>query len=159
MFSSSRWLCAVGVGAALLVGVASDVSAQGRGGGTPLTPVTYRQQLMQQNAQSTGAMTALRGGLVGSADNLLGRAIILQQLAQALPAAFAQNDVTPPTRALTAIWSNPAGFATAVEAFQSAADALVEAARGGNMAAIEEAQGALQPTCGACHTEFRGPAQ
>ena len=129
MFRMSRLLCAAGVGAAVLVGVATEASAQGRGGGTPLTPVTYRQQLMQQNAQSTGAMTAIRTGLVGSADNLLGRAIILQQTSQALPAAFAQNDVTAPTRALPAIWSDAAGFATAIGNFQSAADALVEAAR------------------------------
>lgn len=159
MFSPSRMLFAVGVGAALLVGAATEVSAQGRGGGTPLTPVTYRQQLMQQNTQSMAALTALRGGLVGSADNLMGRAIILQQIAQALPDAFAQEDLTAPTRALPAIWSNSAGFATAVQAFQSATDALVEAARGGNAAAIEEAQGAVQQTCGGCHMEFRGPAQ
>ena len=159
MFSSSRWLCAVGVGAALFVGIATDLSAQGRGGGTPLTPVTYRQQLMQQNAQSMGAMTALRGGLVGSADNLMGRAIILQQIAQALPDAFAQNDLTAPTRALPAIWSNAAGFATAVQAFQAATDALVEATRVGTTAGIEEAQTAVQQTCGGCHTDFRGPAQ
>jgi cytochrome c556 len=114
---------------------------------------------MQQNQQSMAAMTALRGGLVGSADNLLGRAIILQQIGEALPDAFAQNDLTAPTRALPAIWSNPAGFAARIEAFQTAADALVEAARGGDAAAIEAAQGALQPTCGACHMEFRGPAQ
>jgi cytochrome c556 len=159
MFSASRWLCAVGVGVAVFVGMATDISAQGRGGGTPLTPVTYRQQLMQQNTQSMGALTALRGGLVGSADNLMGRAIILQQIAQALPDAFAQNDLTAPTRALPAIWSNSAGFATAIGAFQAATDALVEATRGGNAAAIEEAQGAVQQTCGGCHTDFRGPAQ
>jgi len=149
----------VGVGAALLVGVASEVSAQGRGGGTPLTPYTYRQQLMQQNQQSTAAMTAIRGGLVGNPSNLLGRAIILQQIAQALPDAFPAGDIEAGSRALPAIWENPGGFTARVQAFQSAADALVEAARGGNMAAIEEAQGVLQPTCGACHMEFRAPAQ
>ena len=159
MLRSSRWLCAVGVGVALLVGVAGDVSAQGRGGGTPLTHSTYRQQLMTQNQQSMAALTALRGGLVGNPADILGRALILQQLSQALPGAFAQGADAQGTRALPAIWTNASGFAARVAAFQTAVDALVEAARGGDMAAIEAAQGAVQPTCGACHMEFRAPAQ
>ena len=78
---------------------------------------------------------------------------------KALPGAFAQGADAQGTRALPAIWTNASGFAARVAAFQTAVDALVEAARGGDMAAIEAAQGAVQPTCGACHMEFRAPAQ
>lgn len=143
----------------------NDVAAQGQGrgggggrGGPPMTPVTYRQQLMQQFQQSTGAMTGIRNGTVGTTSHLVPRALIIQQLAIILPEAFAANPTGETTRSLPAIWENAADFASEAQALRTAADALLEAARGGNAEAIGTAQTAVGQTCQGCHMAYRGPA-
>ena len=143
----------------------NDIAAQGQGrgggggrGGPPMTPVVYRQQIMQQLQQSTGALTGIRNGTVGTASHLVPRALILQQLAIMLPDAFTPNPTGETTRALPAIWENAADFASKAQALRTAADALLEAARSGNADAIATAQQGIGPTCQGCHMAYRGPA-
>jgi cytochrome c556 len=83
---------------------------------------------------------------------------IVQQLATMLPEAFPANSGGEGSRALPAIWENPADFAARVQAIRTAADALVEAARGGNADQIQAAQQGVQQACAGCHMTFRGPA-
>ncbi|MEQ1855690.1 MAG: cytochrome c [Longimicrobiales bacterium] len=143
----------------------NDVAAQGQGraggggrGGPPMTPVVYRQQIMQQLQQSTGALTAIRNGTVGTASHLVPRALIVQQLAMMVPDAFAANPTGETSRSLPAIWENAADFASKAQALRTAADALLEAARGGNAEAVGTAQTAVGQTCQGCHMAYRGPA-
>ena len=159
--------CATVFALALMMTLAGghDAAAQDRGrgagggrGGPPMTPVVYRQQIMQQLQQSTGAMTAIRNGTVGSPSHLVPRALIIQQLASLVGDAFTANPTGETTRALPAIWENAADFASKTQALRTAADALLEAARGGNAEAIGTAQTAVGQTCQGCHMAYRGPA-
>ena len=59
------------------------------------------------------------------------------------------------TRALPAIWSKPAEFKTAVDAFASASAAFLTAAKGGDKWAIGAAMKGLGKSCGGCHKNFR----
>jgi cytochrome c556 len=159
--SVSRFaVCALAAG--LVFGGGERAAAQQRGGGgrggPPMTPLVYRQTLMENLQQSMGALTAIRNGTVGAPAHVLARATIVQQLASMLPEAFAANGGGEGTRALPAIWENASEFSTRIQALRTAADGLVEAARGGNAEAIGTAQTAVQQTCQGCHMQFRGPA-
>jgi cytochrome c556 len=148
--------------AAMATADSDALDAQQRGGGgrggPPMTPVVYRQQIMQQLQQSTGALTAIRNGSVGTPSHLLPRALIVQQLAVVLTDAFVANPTGETTRALPAIWENAADFATRAQALRTAADALVAAAQGGNAEAIAAAQTTVGQACAGCHMAYRGPA-
>jgi cytochrome c556 len=160
VFMSTRSVCAIALGAALLLGGAGEVAAQGRGGGggAPMTPTAYRQGIMQHFQANMGALNAVRQAQVGSSEHMYHRAVVIQQLAMMLSHAFPPNSIQEGSRALPAIWSNPSDFAARVNDIQAAAHALVDAARGGNAEQVATAQMAVQATCGACHTAFRGPA-
>lgn len=123
-----------------------------------MTPTAYRQGIMQQFNANMQALGAIRQGQVGAPEDMLSRAIVLQQLSRTLSNAFPAGSIGEGSRALPAIWENAAEFQARVEAIQQAGNALVDAARGGDAAAVQEAQGAFQQTCGACHMQFRGPA-
>jgi cytochrome c556 len=124
-----------------------------------MTPITYRTTaIMQQFQANMGALTAIRNGTVGTPAHVLQRALIIQALTKTLDGAFPPNSGGEGSRALPAIWTDAAGFTARIQAIQTAADALVTAARGTDMAAVGTAQMAVQQACGACHMAFRGPA-
>ncbi len=150
--------CATVLALAAAIAIASgdDVAAQGRGagggrGGPPMTPLLYRQHIMQHLQEGIQDLTAARGGTAGAASHVLARATIIQQLAIMLPDAFPANSGGEGSRSLPLVWENPAELTTRIQATRTAADALLEAARGGNAEAIGTAQQCLQQTCGACH--------
>lgn len=162
MFRNLSFVLALAAALALGTG---EVAAQGQGrgggggrGGPPMTPVVYRQQIMQQLQQSTGALTGIRNGTVGAASHVVPRALIIQQLATMVQDAFVANPTGETTRALPAIWENAADFASKAQALRTAADELLEVARGGNAEAIGTAQQAVGQTCQGCHMAYRGPA-
>ena len=160
MFNSNRWVQTIALAVLLLViGRGEAVAQAGGGGRAPMTPVAYRQGIMQELQTNMGALNAVRAGEVGSSSHTSARATILQSLASMLGDAFADASVTGQTRALPAIWSSPADFSERVQALRTATDALLEATRGGDQAAIASAQTAVQQACAGCHMQFRGPAQ
>lgn len=59
------------------------------------------------------------------------------------------------TEAKADIWSRPADFKKAVDAFTTAAHAYNTKAQTGDVNAIRTARMALGKTCGACHESFR----
>lgn len=61
------------------------------------------------------------------------------------------------TRALPAIWTDPAAFRSASVNLVVAARQLEAAAQGTDLAAIRAAFQGLGRTCGGCHDQFRGP--
>jgi cytochrome c556 len=157
VFISTRSVWAFALGAALLLGGAADATAQGRGG-APMTPQAYRVSLMQQFQANMAALTAVQAGTVGAPSHILGRALVLQQLAMMARDAFPVGSAGEGSRALPAIWTDTTNFMARVQAIQTAANELVTAARGGNAEQITAARTALNGTCGACHMAFRGPA-
>jgi cytochrome c556 len=124
-----------------------------------MTPTMYRQQgIMQQFQANMTALNAIRMGQVGQPADALQRALIIQALTKSLNNAFPPNSAGEGSRALPAIWTDQAGFMARITAIQTAADNLVTAARGTDMAAVGTAQMAVTQACGACHMAFRGPA-
>lgn len=59
------------------------------------------------------------------------------------------------TKAKAEIWSDPAGFKSAMDASVAAAHALKQAADSGDIAKVKTGQAALQGTCGGCHSKYR----
>jgi cytochrome c556 len=123
-----------------------------------MTPLVYRQAIMQQLQQNLGALTAVRNGTVGGPTHVLARAQIIQQLSSMLPEAFPPNSGGEGSRSLPAVWESPAELTAGIRAMRTAAAGLVEAARGGDGEAIGAAQTAVQQACAGCHMQFRGPA-
>jgi cytochrome c556 len=165
MTISVRRIAGWALAAALVFGAGEQASAQqrgggagGRGGAPPMTPLVYRQTIMQQLQQNLGALTAVRNGTVGAPTHVVARALIIQQLSAMLPEAFPANSGGEGSRALPAIWSSPAELTARVRAMRIAAAGLVSAARGGDADAIGTAQTAVQQACAGCHMQFRGPA-
>jgi cytochrome c556 len=161
---SKRSAVVLALGLTLAAGSSSELSAQARGAGgggrgaPPMTPLLYRQNIMEQLQQSMSALTAIRNGTVGAPSHLVGRATIVQQLAAALSDAFPAGSGGDGSRALPAIWSSPADFDSRIQAIEQAANTLVEAARAGNVEGVAAAQTSVQQACAGCHMQFRGPA-
>jgi len=59
------------------------------------------------------------------------------------------------TKALPAIWTNNAGFRKDAANLVTAADALAEAAKSDDRAAVAKEIKAVGDACGACHHDFR----
>jgi len=153
---SMRWAFAWALGATLTLGTAQEVSAQGRGA---LTPLVYRQNMMEQLAQSLTALAAIQNGTVGSPADLVGRATVVRELAMALTSAFPVGSGGGESRSLPAVWDDPAEFSQRVAATQMAAETLLSAARSGNGEAVTSAIADVRQTCNACHEAFRARPQ
>jgi cytochrome c556 len=157
---SMRSAFAWALGATLVAGGFHAVSAQGPGGGRgALTPLVYRQNMMEQLAQSLTAMTAIQNGTVGAPGDLVGRAAIVRELAMALTSAFPAGSGGGESRSLPTVWENATEFGQRIQATQMAAETLLTTARGGNAEAIASAIGDVRQTCNACHETFRARPQ
>ena len=123
------------------------------------TPVMeYRQTIMGTLGAHRGALTAILNEDVPHEAHVLGHALSLQQLSVMASDIFPEGSHGEGSRALPDIWDDAAGFGEALSAFQGAADALAEAARAGDMAAVGDAAAGLGRTCGGCHRPYRARA-
>lgn len=123
------------------------------------TPVMeYRQTIMNSLNAHRGALTAILNEDVPHEGHVLGHALSLQQLSVMASDIFPEGSHGDGSRALPDIWEDATGFGEALSAFQSAADALAEAARGGDVVAVGEAARGFGRTCGGCHRPFRARA-
>jgi len=115
--------------------------------------VTYRKGLMQAMRYN---ITQLRStGDLGHGSHAVHYARALYGNAEMLTDAFAEGSTGEGSRALAAIWQNRSGFRDAVEAYQTAAAHLLEAAEMRNTAAMGRAAQAMGASCGGCHEPFR----
>lgn len=73
------------------------------------------------------------------------------------PGGTSNADMPGETRALPAIWSNPAGVAQRIAEFRAAVAVMAEAAPQGQPA-LGGAIATLGGTCSACHNDFRARA-
>ena len=118
----------------------------------PTPDMEYRQSIMSGIGAHRGALTAILS------EDVLGHALSLQQLSVMASDIFPEGSHGEGSRALPDIWGDAAGFGDALSAFQSAAEGLAEAARSGDMAAVDEAAAGLGRTCGGCHRPYRARA-
>jgi len=115
----------------------------------------YRQTIMGSLNAHRGALTAILNEDVPHEAHVLGHALTLQQLSVMASDIFPEGSHGEGSRALPDIWNDADGFGEALSAFQSAAEALADAARAGDMAAVGDAAAGLGRTCGGCHRPFR----
>lgn len=115
----------------------------------------YRQSLMEGLQSHTGALRSLLGGGFDRSADVLPHAESVASLAAMLNGLFPEGTGGEGTRALPAVWENPEGFAEAMRAFQTAADALLAAARTGDAEAASAAMQDVNVGCRNCHGDFR----
>jgi cytochrome c556 len=68
---------------------------------------------------------------------------------------FAESTKGEKSRALPAVFSDPAKFKQAQDQLRTAVGALVTASKSGNEGAVKAAVGDVNKACGGCHDNFR----
>jgi len=124
----------------------------------PEDVITYRGVTMGLMGRHNKAVKMIVNGDVAYKDDLVPHAEALVALGKNLGEQFPAGsgpDSGKETEALATIWSNAKGFDAAVKAYQTAAAALLEAAREGDLAKAAEARGDIGKSCGGCHDDFR----
>lgn len=133
---------ALGVGLVLPAGADEDV-------------VKYRQSVMKAIVGHTGGVVAILTGKVPHEGHLITHASGLNDTAQLIGDAFAEETLTGETRALDKIWNDAEGFKKAYTRLQDATAALLEAARSGGVEAAKAKLEAVGDACKGCHEEYR----
>lgn len=82
-------------------------------------------------------------------------ALELQRLSTLPWIHFSADGNYPPTRALPAVWAEPAAFQQAQAHYQDSVMRLVQAAQTGQADAVRPAVFEVQEACKACHDRFR----
>lgn len=122
-------------------------------------PIAVRKALMQANAASAGAASAMLKGEMDY-NPVVAKAVIatFNATANAVADFFPEGSDTGETRASPAIWENPEGFQETAAKFQVDAAAAVEASGRDGPADLEAFRQAVTPVlsnCNACHENFR----
>lgn len=150
-----RTIAAVALSAGLAAVTAGSATAQNQPEKPPIA--AYRSSTMNGIQSHMGAIRAIASGDVTWSGHAVGHAEALNALAMSLSDIFPEGTADG-SRAKPEIWQNWSDFQSKISGFQSATQALVHAAHGGDRAAIGEAAQAVGQTCRGCHTDYRGPA-
>lgn len=118
---------------------------------------SYRQSYFAIVAMNFGPIADMvKGDIPWDLEMLQGWADDLETVTELnLLRGFAPGSEKGMTRAKPAIWENMDDFEAKLADLQEAAEALDEAAEGGDRAAIAEAVKATGGTCKACHDEYK----
>jgi Cytochrome c556 len=123
-------------------------------------PITDRREAMKSNGAAAKAISEiLKAG--GPAADIAPQAAKINDVAMKIATLFPAGSDQPQgkdpgqTMAKPEIWSDPAGFAEKVKAFQDEAAMFNTAVAGGDMAAIKAEFDKLGETCGGCHKVYR----
>ncbi len=122
----------------------------------PEVLVKQRQAAMTLQGKYFGPMNGMATGKAPYDAKIVARNTgYLQALSEMPWDGFAEStkDTQEKTRALPAIWAEPAKFKEAQDRFQAAVTKLVAAK--GDEAAAKGAIGEVNKACGACHENFR----
>lgn len=121
----------------------------------PGQPVKTRQTAFKEMLHVTEPMGAMFR--TGPYD-----AVVFEELAVKLHplrdtpwAHFGPDTQYPPSRALDSVWSDPSGFRTQIERFQTHMDDMLTAARTHEETEAKTAFEALQDSCRSCHQTYR----
>jgi cytochrome c556 len=150
---NSKRIWEAALAAAILVGAATSVLAQ-----SPADAVAKRQAIMKGMGASVGAINKA----VGDGDFATAQAkaaemsVSVKSLATLFPPGSGAESGAK-TRAKPEIWSDMAGFTAALGKASTAADGIVAATAAKDPDKVKAAIGAMQQSCGGCHTPYRGP--
>lgn len=91
----------------------------------------------------------------GSAAAVVPVAMKMVELEKAFVGMFPAGSNVGDTKALPTIWSDMAGFQAASKATETAAGALAEAGKSGDLTRVAAAFGEVGKSCGTCHDKYR----
>ena len=116
----------------------------------------YRQSTFKMVGQHFGIMGDMaKGKTEFDQDAFSKNADALAALSQLAPFGFEVEGVADGSRAKKGIWENKADFDEQMAEFQTAAAALAEVAKAGDMDKTKAAFADAGKTCKGCHTGFR----
>jgi cytochrome c556 len=121
--------------------------------------IAYRQKVMKSIGANMGAIGDIMKNELPLQENIAVHARALQLASGLIPSAFKKEIVQGRTEAMPAIWQEWDKYVAAANKLGEASAALVEAAQGGDAAAIDAALQAVGGSCGGCHKHFRKPKE
>lgn len=145
----------VGAGLALAVSAAFALPAFGQA--KPETLVKQRQAAMTLIGKYWGPLGQMGQGKMPYDANLVARNAGYLHALSEMPWDGFNPDTRDQknTRALPAVYNEPAKFKEASDRFRSAVDRLVTVSKSGDEAAVKTAIGEVGKACGNCHDNFR----
>ena len=144
-------------GLAVVVGASAGYAVNALAQQKPEVLVKQRQSAMTLIGKYWGPLGAMASGKAPyNAEVVARNAAFLDALTQMPWDGFTADtkDTAEKTRALPAIWSEPAQFKEGQDRLRSAVGKLVAASKGGEDA-FKAAAGEVGKACGACHEHFR----
>ncbi|MBW6398541.1 cytochrome c [Roseomonas sp. HJA6] len=120
--------------------------------------ITQRREGMRTEGRQMEAIKAVLDAR-GDTRPLVERVDTIAGFYRNLQALYPAGSGTGATRALPAIWSDPAGFEAARNTIVTALGTLRTAAASGDVAATQAAFNQVGAACAACHRAYRGPAR
>ncbi|MBC7779537.1 MAG: cytochrome c [Proteobacteria bacterium] len=143
--------CAVVVVSAGLGLTAGDASAQ-----TPPQAIAYRKGGMQvQQWHLRTLVQMVKGARPFDSALYLRNVSILESQAAATAEGFVAGSDSGDTRALPTVWSDSAGFKSAIDRFQAESAKAVAIAKGGDEKAMRNQALEIARACDGCHEKFR----
>ena len=121
----------------------------------PEDAARYRQAVMKALSGHNGAIRLIVAGRAGDPEKLAAHIAALVELSTEVEALFQEGSDLENDEALPAIWERPDAFAAAVADFESASEALGNAANGGDSEALGDALRQVGDACKACHESYR----
>ncbi len=117
-------------------------------------PIAVRQAAMDMNA---GSFLLARTIVANKLDvkPIENPARGMAKWGELIPSMFPKGTDKGDTKALPAIWTDPAGFKKAADEFAAASTKLADAAKAGDADAVAVATKAVGDACGGCHKSFR----
>lgn len=118
--------------------------------------LTKRRALFKQTTRAMEPIGLMAGGRKEfKQDEFLALVQDLEKLAAKPWVYFPVDGNYPPTRAKSAVWSQPDAFKLAQEKYQARVHELLLVAQGGKPEAVQQAVDAVTDSCKACHKDFR----
>lgn len=147
----------IGACLALTMGAGAGYALNAMAQAKPEDVIKYRKAVMNVQAWNMRPMAMMvKGDRPYDAALFAWYAGVIQQTSNMLPDAFAAgSDKGAETRAKPEIWSEPAKSKAALDRFAADTNALVAAAKAGNLEAVKGPFGAVAKNCGGCHEQFR----
>ncbi|MCP4330010.1 MAG: cytochrome c [Alphaproteobacteria bacterium] len=124
----------------------------------PANVIKYRQLLMKSIGAHMGSIAmVVKGEVSAGAAPIEDRAASIVVMSTLITSVFQENpgNTAAETTAKPDIWTDWSGFEGKANGLRDAAEKLVAAAQGGDMAAIGAAVGVTGKACGACHDTYR----
>jgi cytochrome c556 len=121
--------------------------------------IDYRQKVMSAHGADMGAIGDILKNQLPVQGNIEGHAASLVLHADLIAAAFGTRVTDGPTDAKPGIWEDTTAWEEAISAFRAEAEAMLAAAKSGDMAQIGGQMRPLGQSCGGCHKKFRKPKE